>query len=366
MDVQDLIDDVDKLSTVEGESEILIEADKVLQTYDNTEQTVRLKINLGVPIFKFRIGKIKFEPEARIGVGFGANVGIQSDLVEVDDLVDFLPEEIPDAMKDKIKDLDSVDLAGNDIVQVLIDSGTLTPEEEIFAQEYLGKYIAPDELGLNIKVPNMFLYTKLDAKVGMLLKYSRKRYFGYINLYGLHRTDFFLRLTKESLSESEGLLDGAKNLNSQIFAMLDYKIGYRTKRFTSYIVFEELKIARLSDNLSEGGDLRYGTDPLIRLHSDYTFRLSIFSLTPFIGVHKRANYGIADGFYAGAAFAGHLWGDRLRSQLRVMVDNEHITISPRAKLWLMQFEYSLKLPIKSDNDGMDVSTLHSFNLRAFF
>ena len=121
----------------------------------------------------------------------------------------------------------------------------------------------------------------------------------------------------------------------------------------------------MSDNKEKGGELIYGNDPLIRLHGEYLYRLSGFTLKPFAGVHKRKGYNVGDGFYAGADIGLHIWGNRLGVRGRGMVDKEHFTLSPQLKLWLMHLDYMLKVPVKSEVDGVKPATIHSLNLRFF-
>ena len=105
---------------------------------------------------------------------------------------------------------------------------------------------------------------------------------------------------------------------------------------------------------------------MIRLHGEYMYKLSFFSVKPFGGVHKRSGYGLGNGIYGGADLGLHVWQERLGLRFRGMLDSEHFTFSPMAKLWFMSVEYMLKTPIKSEIDGVKPSTLHSVNFRLAF
>jgi hypothetical protein len=129
---------------------------------------------------------------------------------------------------------------------------------------------------------------------------------------------------------------------------------------------EDVKLTTISERSADSSAHTYQKETLIRLHSRAKFELSNFYIMPFVGLHKRSSYGLSSGTYAGADIAAHLWGERLLAQFRGMVDKEHLTLSPRIKLWLLQVEYSLKQPMKSEVDDVKVSSLHSLNLRLFF
>ena len=103
-----------------------------------------------------------------------------------------------------------------------------------------------------------------------------------------------------------------------------------------------------------------------RLHSEYKYDFMVFTVRPFAGVYNRFGYGQDAQLYGGADLGTYVWDDRIGVQLRGMVDEEHFTLSPRLKLWLMQLEYSLKQPLKSKINDTKVSTLHSLNFRLFF
>lgn len=367
----ELIDDIDKISkesSGKSDAEKLLDARTLLDKYDSTEQTARVKLNLGIPIFSFTAWGVKIVPDFRIGVGWGANIGIRSEILDANALFTLVNPDIPDEFKAILED--GFPPAGTDIYQYAYEQLEAElaplPVPDKIKEDYeknKGKYIMPDT---SLPVPNLYAYTKLDVTSGFLINYKKNDFFGYLNLYGLHRTDFRVRLTAEAIANKVDFMDGAENLNSQAFAVLDYKLGYKAGRYSMFALVEEVELSRISDNLEEGGDLIYKIDPLIRLHADARFEFLIFSITPFVGLHKRKGYDFADGIYAGADWGGYVWGDRLGLQLRTMADTEHVTISPRMKLWLMQLEYILKAPITSKKDDVKVAMIHSVNLRFFF
>lgn len=368
----DLVDDVKTVSDKTGDAttntEKLTAAQELMVKYKDTEQTLKAKINFGIPLFSFTAFGVKIVPDLRASVDLGANVGIKTEPITVETFETLIPQDAPPELIDAADSITSLPAAGTDLIQYALNQWqTLHPGEPVPAElqqavtNYEGDFVMPTIQDL----PNLFAYTKLDAKGGFLINYERNRIFGNLNLYGLHRTDFKTRVTAEMIANGNDFMDGAKKENTQIFAMLDYKLGYKYKIFSATASVEEIKLKRLSDKIETGGNLNYEPDPLYRMHLDGLFKLSIFSLRPFVGAHLRSGYGISEGYYAGSDLGAYVWGDRLGLQLRAMVDSEHLTITPRMKLWLMQLEYSLKQPIKSEIDGTKVSTLHSVNLRFF-
>ena len=172
-----------------------------------------------------------------------------------------------------------------------------------------------------------------------------------------------MRISKKALTSDGDLLNLPDDMNTTVNAAIDYTLGYRNGNLTALAGIEDLKLASISDNEEEAGVLNYGTDPLLRLHTEYLYRYSGFSVKPFVGIHKRASYGIGDGYYLGADLGAHVWSDRVGLRVRGMVDSEHFTFSPMVNLWLMHVEYMLKQPLSSEVNGLKPATIHSLNIR---
>lgn len=367
--VLDFKDDISKMSKVTGtDTQKVDQAITILDKWVNTEQTLKGNLNLGIPLFSFNAWGIKFTPDLRVSVLVGANLAIQSERLTVDTISSLLGQDVPDVIKTAINtNAVYTNLTkGSDVVQVLIDHGSLTAAEKTVAEQYKGKYFWPGDIS-----PIVSAYAKLDGKGGLLVNMEKKKdednkWFGYVNMYGLARTDYLVKLNAATFVNDKGVTDQVKNANTQVHLMTDLKLGYEWYNYTLAGTLEEIKISTLSDNKEKGGDLKYKTPMLVRLHGDAEYKYSILTLTPFLGMHKRTGYDFMDGVYGGADVGAHVWGKRLGLQFRTMLDNNYITLSPRLKLWLMQLEYSLKKPITEKVDGMKVSTLHSLDFRLFF
>lgn len=371
-DLPDFVDDMDKMSKVQGATS----ADKVnnaiaiLDKWTNTEQTLKGNLNLGVPLFSFNAWGIKFTPDLRISVLVGANLAIQEETITANTIETLLGQDMPQALKNAIAGLDLSAAGiqkGEDIVKKALDTNVITdPTQRAIAQNYVGKYYWPGNTS-----PIISGYAKLDGKGGFLVNMEKKqeedkKWFGYVNLYGMARTDYKVKITAASLVNDKGLTDQVKDANTQVHLMTDLKLGYQWYNYSLAGTLEEISISTMSDNKAKGGDLQYKTPMLYRLHADAEYKYSVLTLTPFLGMHKRDGYDFMDGVYAGADLGAYVWSKRLGLQFRTMLDNNYLTLSPRMKLWLMQLEYSLKKPITEKVDGMKVSTLHSLDFRLFF
>jgi len=360
--LQDLLDGAKTATKGATDQEKLTNAQTFLTAEKDNEHGVRVHVEFGVPIFSFTAWGVKIVPDFRFGANFGANLGIKTASLTANNILDLIGEDIPAAMKAQIQaEFDPVTKAGQNIITdtVCTAGGLNTLQCNVLkAQNY--KYPSSTDF------PDLFVFTKLDVKAGMLFNYLKNNWFGHLHFYGLHRTDYLIRVNADSLLKDD-LLDGADNLNSQVSLNIDYKLGYRAGRYSIFGMIEELKITTVSDKIAEAGDLSYGNDALARVHGDAKFQYSAFSLTPFAGVHKRSHYDLADGMYAGADFGMYFWGDRLGLRFRTMWDPEHITLSPQFKLWLMQLEYAYKTPVTATlDDGTKVASYHSLNFRLFF
>lgn len=374
--ITEFVDDAGDIADLKGtDSEKIDNAITILDKYIDTEQTARLGVNLGIPLPSFTAWGVDFVPDFRVNVGLGVNLAIREETLTPQKLQtiisDYLGDDVPSdivACASKLTDT-QLSVVGGDIAKAIgeLPSADCSTQIKLLAKAFEGKYFAPTGVSVAGKdVPYVDLFTKADAKAGFLINYKKDEYFGYLKLYGLYRRDFKIRLAAESLVNDRGIFDGAKEENTQTFATMDYKLGYKKNDFSIFGLIEEIKLKRVSDSLDKGGDLKYKVDPLFRLHSEYLLDFWAFSLKPFVGMHKRNGYDFQDGVYGGADLGAYIWGDRLGLQFRGMLDSEHLTLSPRVKLWLMQLEYSLKRPTKDRVDGIKVSTLHSLDFRLFF
>lgn len=364
--VLEVYDDAKKVSETEGDNNAQIAAgQEFLRKYRDTEQTIRLGLNLGIPLPTFSLFEIKIVPDFRFNFNLLANIGIKATPYNIATVLDYVGQDIPQQAKQYIIDNFNLVGPGQDIIQkAIIEPGGVPQDVKDAAQPYVGKYFRPT----NDDVPNLLTYAKADAKAGFLFNYEvDEHFFGYLNLYGMGRADTELVVTADSLASDKGdAIDFGEELNTTIVAAADYQFGYRNGNLRAMASVEELKIADISDNKEKGGELNYKIKPLVRLHSDYRYDFLAFTLRPFVGAYKRSGYNQAAQPYGGVDFGTYVWDDRMGVQVRAMADEEHLTLAPRIKLWLMQLEYSLKQPIKTKIDDTKISTLHSLNFRLFF
>lgn len=357
----DVVKDISDAGKVPGDATAkLTEAQRILTKYEKTEQTVKVNVALGFPIFRFSAWDVKVQPNVRAFVDVGANIGIRSDILTIQDILNLFPSEIPAELKTFIGTV----TAGQDIITQCTGSGTLTAQTKAFcATQPTGKYIMPD---LTAGVPNVALFAKLDGKVGLFNDYTYgDHFFGNFNLYGLSRTDVFQRVTKNMIATGSDI-EFPKEKNTETSLQADYRLGYKNDNYKVFASVEEMKLSKMKERKATAKALSYDYDPLMRVHADALYTFSVLSLNPFLGFHKRSGYGFADGMYLGADAGAYVWGDRLGLQLRGMVDKQYFTISPRMKLWLLQLEYSMKAPMKSMDGDVKLSALHALDLRLFF
>ena len=359
----DVIDEVEKASKTND----INEANKVLTKYDKTEQTVRVKVGLGFPLPSFSAWDVKFKPNFRGLVNVGANIGIRSQKLNNEDLLNLFKDQVPAELQSIILGLDLTTQDGTtDLRDVCLNDPSVTPGS--IAQAYctalpVGKYIVPATSGTE---PTMTLLAKADAKVGFFNDYTYgEHFFGNFNLYGMGRADLYQFVTGMQIAAGE-TIESPKKMNTEVTLQTDYRLGYRNTNYSIFASVEEIKLSKLSDAKEGSKEHTYDYDPLMRVHADALFRTNNLSIQPFAGVHKRSGYGFADGAYLGTNLGAHVWGDRLGLQLRGMVDKQYLTITPRVKLWLMQLEYSLKKPLKATDGDVKLTALHSVDFRIFF
>jgi hypothetical protein len=337
-------------------------ANLVLAKYEKTEQTIKINLGLGFPLPSFTAWDVKFTPNFRALVDVGANVGIRSQQLTNQNLIDLFKDQVPAELQSFILTLDLVAEQGHDLRTICLSKfSTPSPANTYCTALEAGKYLVPSTAN-----PTISVLAKADAKVGFFNEYaSGEHWFGNWNLYALGRADLYQFITGTQIASGDKI-DTPKKLNTETTIQTDYRLGYKNTNYSVFASVEELKLAKMKAAKEGSKEHTYGYDPLMRLQADATYRLSGLSLQPFVGVHKRSGYGFSEGVYAGSAFGAHVWGDRLGLQLRAMFDKEYITLSPRVKLWLMQLEYTLKKPLKSEVDDVRLTAIHSIDFRIFF
>ncbi len=361
--ITDVIDDIDKATKFQGtDQQKLDEANRILAKYDKTEQTIKINLALGVPLPSFSAFETKFKPNLRVFADIGANVGIRSQILTAADVVNFFPSGVPQELKDFIVTL----TPGTDVVVACRASGTLSASTKALCNlpEFeIGKYIIPS---LTTALPTANVFGKVDVKAGFFNDYTYgEHFFGNFNLYGMGRADIFQFIDANQISKGQEI-EIPDELNTEVTLQADYRLGYKNSNYSTFLSVEELKLSVLKDRKIGSKVQNYDYDPLLRFHTDATFKAGVVSVQPFLGVHKRSGYGLDDGLYAGAMGGLYVLGDRLGLQLRTMVDKQYFTLTPRVKLWLMQLEYSLKKPLKDMDGDVKLSAIHSVDFRLFF
>lgn len=361
-DVMDFVDEAGNVADFQGsDSEKLARAQQFLRQYDKTEQNLRVGINLGIPIFSFNAFGIQFRPSIRAQGNLGFLMGIRTSSLTTAQALEYVGNDIPADIRTALQSCNFGGIGnGDDIVQHAITNCGLTAAQNTILGSFTGKYFFPSDT----TVPDIYNYIKGEARVGLNVDYVYdEHFFGAFSLYGLGRADYSLRVSASTLANNSDALELPDEMNTTVNAAIDYKFGYRNGNLLGFVALEDVKLARMSDKEEEAGQLLYGEDMLIRLHGEYLYKYSLFSVKPFAGLHKRASYGLGDGYYVGADLGAHVWEDRIGLRMRGMVDSEHFTISPMMKLWLVHVEYMLKQPLASEVDGVKPSTIHSLNFR---
>lgn len=365
--LQDVVKDISDATKKQGtDIEKVTNAQNVLSKYDKSEQTVKINVSLGIPVFSFTAWGLKVQPNIRAFADVGANLGIRSETLTPALLLDLINIDIPADLKTAIVNNFSSysPVTGNPNNDLLNNTvcNSLTGVSQTTCLANQGKYFYPS----NSNIPNLLMFAKVDAKVGLYNDYTYgEHFFGNFNLYGLSRTDIFQRVNSDMIAKGSKI-DLPKEKNTETTLQADYRLGYKNDNYKIFASVEELKLSKMKERKATSKALTYEYDPLLRLHADAQYKYSVLSLAPFVGFHKRAGYAFADGMYFGADAGAHVWGDRIGLQLRGMFDKQYFTISPRMKLWLLQLEYSMKKPLKSEDGDVKLSAIHSIDLRLFF
>lgn len=359
--ITDFVDDVKKAADSKDSNQ----ANEVLDKYNDTEQTLKINANLGFPLPSFGAFGGRMTPNFRVLTDVMANFGINKRVLSNSELLDLFKESLPQDLKDLILGIDLASYGGQDLNAVCLTEAGGDTNLQAYCNQYVpvGKYEIP--VG-GAAEPTIDAYAKVDVKAGFFNQWQdEKHFFGEWNLYALGRMDYFQYVTGSQIANGEKI-ETPDELNTEVTAQTDLKVGYKNANYSVFAAVEEIKLAQVKERKAASKELKYEYDPLMRVHAEALFRNYYLSIKPFAGVHKRSGYGFSDGWYLGSDFAGHVWSDRLGIQFRAMVDNSYFTLSPRIKLWIMQFEYNFKKPVKDKIDDVKLSTLHSIDVRFFF
>lgn len=358
--ITDFVDDVKKAADAKDTAK----ANEVLDKYNDTEQTLKINANLGFPLPSFGAFGGRMTPNFRVLTDVMANFGINKRVLSNAEIIDLFKESLPQDLKDLILGIDLTTASG-DLNAVCLTEANGDANLIAYCNQYVpvGKYTIPAG---GAAEPTIDAYAKVDVKAGFFNQWQdEKHFFGEWNLYALGRMDYFQYVTGSQIANGEKI-ETPDELNTEVTAQTDLKVGYKNANYSIFAAVEEIKLAQVKERKAASKELKYEYDPLMRVHAEALFRNYYLSIKPFAGVHKRSGYGFSDGWYLGSDFAGHVWSDRLGIQFRAMVDNSYFTLSPRIKLWIMQFEYNFKKPVKDKIDDVKLSTLHSVDVRFFF
>ncbi|RZF20872.1 MULTISPECIES: hypothetical protein [Halobacteriovorax] len=366
--------DIMELASDVSDAEDSTAAAEVLSEYADTEQNLRVNVEVGVPLPSFSAFKGTISPSVRLGVNVGSLIGIGEEDIEKDTLIAAIPADASakTILEDKLtQDIVNDVLAGttntvSDLATALGLSGSERTQFETELTEALGGTAIPFA-GSGQTAAIIDAYVKADVTAGLNFDYKNENHFGGLSLYGLYRADVRRVLDQDAIAGDGDAID-TENLdqNMTLYAMADITYGFNwLTNFRTMFKIQDIALATIIES-DEGYLPIYEPEVGYRMHTDYSFDLSNLKLRPFVGFHMRDGYDFADGVYAGTDVMLHVWKQRIALTLRGMVDSEHLTLTPRFKLGFMDFMYSLKQPITSEVKGVEIATIHSVNFRLHF
>ena len=373
-DTLDMLKDFKKISDKPAgtsETEIISTANDVLPKYYNKENILRARVVLGFPIFSFNAFGLRWQPNFRADAGATVVLTPTEGTFSFTETVSTLESSgLDPTIAAALKNCNYNAIAeGAVVIDACVTQGAITPAQKtaINAQFPNVATFKKDstQFSSTTPIPVANVYAKFDGKVGFPVTFTKdEHFFGEFFVGALGRLDLDKSCNAIAISFKACKID-MNQKNTVWNTILDAKVGYKNSNYTVSAAVEELKLAETSKTESST-PMKYGSDPLFRIHAQADYRLWIFSAQPYVGTHARSGYGFGDAYYAGADWGAHVWGDRLGTTLRTMADKEHFTIGPRFKLWLMQLELMAQLPMKKEIDGVKISKIYSGDLRFFF
>ncbi|MEH0861301.1 hypothetical protein [Halobacteriovorax sp. DPLXC-1] len=364
--------DIMELASDVSDAEDSTAAAEVLSEYADTEQNLRVNVEVGVPLPSFSAFKGTISPSVRLGVNVGSLIGIGEEDIESDTLIAAIPgnAELKTALEGKLTNSivqTIITTPGYDTDNLATDLGLSASEKAALEDALGGPSTVIPFAGSGQTAAIIDAYVKADVTAGLNFDYKNENHFGGLSLYGLYRADVRRVLDQDAIAGDGDAID-TENLdqNMTLYAMADITYGFNwLTNFRTMFKIQDIALATIIES-DEGYLPIYEPEVGYRMHTDYSFDLSNLKLRPFVGFHMRDGYDFADGVYAGTDVMLHVWKQRIALTLRGMVDSEHLTLTPRFKLGFMDFMYSLKQPITSEVKGVEIATIHSVNFRLHF
>ena len=378
-EIFDLVDDINEIQTLAdsqaggNENQIQAKFTELTQTWSGREFVGRYTLDAGIPLFKFKAWGLKFTPELlRFQLGATAVVGINEEVISKEDVISFLPDGVPQALQDVILSLDFNNASDNQDLALFISqeirAGNVQGVRgELNLNEYAGLVtISPElknALTVGQKLPAAEIYAKVESKIGPQVAWEGKHFFGHAALYGLGRMDYQFNIAASNVENMTDALNIPQTIEEWNMAV-DASVGYRNANYQVVASLNEVKLFNVQE--SENADLTYENPMMVKIQADARFKpYSFLNLNAYGGVHKREGYDFMDGVYVGASSGLHVWKERLGINLRTQLDQDHLTLTPNLKFWIMQIDGMYKVPIASERDGVENSPAYSINLRFF-
>ena len=379
-EIFELVDDINDLQTLSDgtatDNEVQSKFTELTNTWNGREFSGRYSLDAGIPLFKFKAWGLKFTPELiRFQLGVTGVVGITEEVLTKQDVISFLPDGMPVELQNVILGLDfnnsrpgnadqdladfiSQEIAAGNVpnirgtVNLNSFSGLVTINEDL-----------KDALVNGQRLPAAEIYAKVETKVGPQVAWEGKHFFGHAALYGLGRMDYQFSIAASNVNNMTDALNIPQTLEEMNMAV-DASLGYKNANYQIVASMNEVKLFNISEE--DDADLRYGNPMMYKVQADARFRpYSFLKLNLYGGFHKREGYEFMDGVYAGASTGLFVWKDRLGINLRTQLDQDHLTLTPNLKFWIMQVDGMYKVPIASERNGVEVSPAYSINLRVF-
>jgi len=196
-------------------------------------------------------------------------------------------------------------------------------------------------------------YIKKDQKMGLFVKTGdEKKERWELAVYQLTRSDSYNQLSYNDIANSRKLFSFDGLATDVVSWAADIRYTHFFER-TSYL----LEVQELSTSMMSGDDtISYGHSPLLHGRFVLYYSSAGWSLRPFVGIHYRKRYPLADGVYVGMRIIGP---ENIPFHFSGKISNDFLAIMPQLKTKYFNFTYSLKLAYRNPQDDMWVPALHT-------
>ena len=338
------LEKVRSIGDKESPEKQLAHAQEVLQKFNKTEHAIDAEIRLNIPLPRFRIQRLRLLPRLEIDTGVGGLVGVQQRKLYRQEILEYVGNDVPASIQDLLANCSTPLSPGDNIIEECTN-GVIRG----FPYRYP-----------NDQVPQVFLYGKIESRLGPKFYYIyRRRFKGDLKIYWRGRSDVKIRIGDTALQNNRKIAEMPRSIHHSNLS-LDYRFRYQWKKLSGFLAVEEVRLMEIDHKEGLSPPLHHAPPPLWRGHLLYRYRpFPFLRLRSYLGLHYRKEQKLSEGAYLGILFIFK------RLHIENHLDPEYLTWSTSLNLPRLSLAGWIKTPIQEQKDTVKPSSLLGLSLSIF-